>query len=326
MYFSCTPQVCSHPIIMTRTPWPTSDFAIPQFALYGETAFTHKPEFVHIESIQARSARNGWQIRPHRHPHLFQLLCIFRGSANLRVDASSATHKGCWLMTIPPGIVHGFDFRPGTDGVVLSLAVDMLGLDAANEVGPLLEALPAQAHVVHCEPRAEDFRELRHYLQLLQQELETPRACQRVALFALLKLILVALQRSFLQAANTAAPQGSAAALIQRFRSLVENNYRRHWKVADYAAKLHISASTLNRACHEVLGCTAKNVIQQRLHIEAKRRLLYTHESLDQISYALGYKDAPYFSRVFKSLEGVSPKTFRRAVSKPATALRPASR
>ncbi|MDY6982953.1 MAG: helix-turn-helix domain-containing protein [Pseudomonadota bacterium] len=311
---------------MTRSPAFSPDIPIPQFALYGEAAFTHKPEFVHIESIQARSARNGWQIKPHRHLHLFQLLCVFRGGADLRVDASSASHKGCWLMTIPPGTVHGFDFRPGTDGVVLSLAVDMLGLDAENEVGSLLEALSAEVHIVHCEPRAADYRELRHYLQLLQHELDTPRACQRVALFALLKLILVTLQRRLLHATRTDAPQSSAAALTQRFRSLVENNYRRHWKVADYAARLHVSASTLNRACHDALGCTAKSVIQQRLHIEAQRRLLYTHESLDQISYALGYKDAPYFSRVFKSLEGVSPKAFRRSVSKPAANLRPASR
>jgi AraC family transcriptional activator of pobA len=315
---------------MTRSrrtsPQRSPDFAIPQFALYGETAFTHKPEFVHIESIQARSARNGWQIKPHRHPHLFQVLCIYRGGAELRVDASTASHRGCWLMTVPPGIVHGFDFRPGTDGVVLSLAVDMLGLDAGNEVRSLLEALSDDVHIVHSEPRSAGHRELRQYLQLLQQELDAPRPCQRIMLFSLVKLILVALQRRLLQAARSEAAQSSRTTLTQRFRALVEDNYRRHWKVADYAARLHVSASTLNRACHEVLGCTAKNVVQQRLHIEAKRRLLYTHESLDQVSYALGYKDTPYFSRVFKSLEGVSPKTFRRAVSKPAASLRPATR
>lgn len=289
--------------------------SIPQFALYGETAFTHKPEFVHIECIYERSERNGWLIKPHRHSHLFQLLFMYNGGADVRLDTRSSTHKGCWVVTMPPGVVHGFQFQPGTQGVVLSLAIGMLGLDAENQVSGLLEDLLTQPHIVRYNKQSAEYKDLFQYLWLIRQELDTPRDGQQVALFSLVKMVLISLRRRLQRENGDAVAQSGGAQLANRFRNLLERNYKQHWKIGDYANELHVSVSTLNRACHDVLGCNAKKLIQERLHIEAKRRLLYTRETLDQISYDLGFKDAPYFSRVFKQIEGASPKLFRRQTS-----------
>jgi AraC family transcriptional regulator, transcriptional activator of pobA len=287
--------------------------AIPQFALYGETALTHKPEFAHIESIPERSERNGWLIKPHRHSHLFQVLFMYNGAAHVRLDTMSSRHAGCWLVTMPPGVVHGFEFEPGTQGVVLSLAIGMLGLDADNQVGKLLDGLLAKPHIVKYRRQSPEYRELFQYLGLVRQELEQSREDQQIALFALVKMVLLSLRRHLRREHQDAVLQSGGVQLVNRFRGLLERHYRQHWKIADYAAELHVSVSTLNRACNAVLACTAKKLIQERLHIEAKRRLMYTRETLDQISYALGFKDAPYFSRVFKQIEGAAPKHFRRA-------------
>lgn len=286
--------------------------AIPQFALYGETAITHKPEFVHIECIYERSERNGWLITPHRHTHLFQILFMYNGAADVQLDTTNSHHKGCWLITMPPRAVHGFKFQPGTKGVVLSLAIGLLGLDAENEVGKLLEGLLAQPRIVKYQKQTSEYRELFQYLFLIRQELDNARDGQHVALFALVKMVLLSLRRRLQREHQDTVTQAGGAQLTSRFRELLERHYKQHWKIADYAAELHVSVSTLNRACNDTVGCTAKKLIQERLHIEAKRRLMYTRETLDQISYDLGYKDAPYFSRVFKQLEGASPKYFRQ--------------
>jgi AraC family transcriptional activator of pobA len=302
------------PTVSTRAATARSAApAIPQFALYGETALTHKPEFVHIERIHERSERNGWHIAPHRHTHLFQVLFMYNGAVDVNLDTTSSHLKGCWLVTMPPGAVHGFRFKPGTNGVVLSIATGLLGLDAENEVGKLLDGLMAQPRIVKYQKQSAEFRELFQYLFLVRQELDTPRDGQQVALFALVKMVLLSLRRRLQREHQDAVTQSGGAQLTHRFRQLLERHYKQHWKLADYAGELHLSVSTLNRACNEVLGCTAKKLIQERLHIEAKRRLMYTRETLDQISYDLGYKDAPYFSRVFKQNEGASPKQFRRA-------------
>ena len=56
----------------------------------------------------------------------------------------------------------------------------------------------------------------------------------------------------------------------------------------------------------------------QRLRIEdAKRRLERTAESVDEISYQVGYEDASYFRRLFKRTTGISPSRYRRKFQMP---------
>lgn len=290
---------------------------IPQFALYGETELRHVPEFVHIEDIHERSARNGWEIKPHRHAHLFQLLCMYSGEMALQLDTQHALRKGCWLLTMPTGVVHGFRFHPDTQGVVLSLAIPLLGLDAENQLAALLQSLqdaPLQLQLTRRDPL---LRELRDYLERIRLELAVPRTERQLALNALVKLVLLTLRRLGAASAPQAALQEAGPRLVQQFRSLLEQHYREHLKIGDYAQALHVSESTLNRACRAALAQSAKQLLQERLHLEAKRRLLYTRETLDQIAWALGYKDAAYFSRVFKDHEGLAPASWRAANSNP---------
>jgi len=62
------------------------------------------------------------------------------------------------------------------------------------------------------------------------------------------------------------------------------------------------------------LGRPPKRLIDERLHSEAKRRLMYTRQPLAEIAYTLGFKDYPYFSRFFRNLEGITAGTYRKQV------------
>ena len=44
----------------------------------------------------------------------------------------------------------------------------------------------------------------------------------------------------------------------------------------------------------------------------AKNLLLNTENTVEDISYAVGYSDIKYFSRLFKKLTGVTPTEFRK--------------
>ncbi|HTR01104.1 MAG TPA: helix-turn-helix domain-containing protein [Candidatus Acidoferrum sp.] len=286
---------------------------IPQYALYGDATPSHQVELVHIEDIHERSSRNGWVIKPHRHTHLFQVLVMQSGEMEVRLDAGQQRLRGSWLVTMPTGVVHGFRFRPDTQGSVLSIAVTMQGMDAENQIGRLLDGVLARPLVIKLGARAPLLRQLRHQLQALREELSARQEDQVLVLFAQVKLLLVALRRAAGERSRLRDDSGAGLALADKLKHLVEQRYKDHWGIADYAGALHVSVSTLNRACRDAIGCTAKKLLQDRLHVEAKRRLIYTRETLDQVADSLGYKDTAYFARVFKSLEGTAPNEFRKS-------------
>ena len=52
--------------------------------------------------------------------------------------------------------------------------------------------------------------------------------------------------------------------------------------------------------------------MHQRLISEARRRLVYTQQTLDEIALTLGFKDTGYFCRFFKQMEGTTAGEFRQ--------------
>jgi AraC family transcriptional activator of pobA len=99
---------------------------------------------------------------------------------------------------------------------------------------------------------------------------------------------------------------------LGRFRQLIEAHYLEHWPVSRYAGELALSESSLNRLCRGLAGGTAFEVVQQRLALEARRRLTYVAGPVAMIAAELGFKDPAYFCRFFRKHAGVSPTAFRR--------------
>lgn len=291
---------------------------IPRFGLYGESSTNLDPGFVHIEDISARSKDQDWIIKPHRHGKMFQVLFVFGGDLDLQIDGEQHSLSGNWAITIPSGVVHGFHFEPNAKGVVLTFAGPLLLDDALPASQPqqmpshYLDELIAMPLKIKLDHRSGRFKQLTKYLELIRYELRSTDLDQGLVLEWLVKSVLVLLKRQLKQQQLSSSIGGSSSHLLNSFRTLLEENYCHHWSVQKYASVMHTSVSSLNRLCNEMLGTSAKGIIQDRLHVEAKRVLIYTRLTLEQIAYNLGFKDPAYFSRYFKKLEGVSPSEYRK--------------
>ncbi len=108
----------------------------------------------------------------------------------------------------------------------------------------------------------------------------------------------------------------SGRLILREFKTLVEKKFV-HWhKVNEYANSLNISPDYLNNIIKTTIGKTAKEFIQERINLEAKRLGVHTQLTNKEIAFQLGFDDPSHFSKFFKNIEGQSFSNFRSSLEK----------
>lgn len=97
----------------------------------------------------------------------------------------------------------------------------------------------------------------------------------------------------------------------RRLRQEVERSYGQTRRVEDYAARLECSVRTLTRACVAATGRSAKQVIDDRVTLEAMRLLAASEASIGDVGRRLGFSEPTNFGRFFHREVGCSPGAFR---------------
>lgn len=100
--------------------------------------------------------------------------------------------------------------------------------------------------------------------------------------------------------------------VTKAFTEILERNYTNIKRPAAYAQKLNISTAYLNECVKNATGYSVSHHIHQRIILEAKRLLYHSNKSVKEIAFALGYDNYPYFSRLFTTISGITPLTFRK--------------
>jgi AraC family transcriptional activator of pobA len=278
---------------------------ILNYNLFGESA--HLPDVLHCETIAARSSLHNWELAPHRHDRLHQLLLLTAGNGNVEIDGQTRALAPMSLVNVPPGHVHAFSFKRGTEGWVTTLATELLD-HILRGVGDVSAAL-GNAFVVTAGDDA------RFLMRRIAEEFDG-RGNARA-------LILRGLAGTLLGLAARSAPGRVGAALdlteshlFQKFQALLEAHVLEHWRVNDYARAMAVSATHLSRVTRAATGRPASQLIDERIMREARRNLVYTNQPVAAITYALGYSDPAYFSRVFSRVTGLSPRAFRLSLAR----------
>lgn len=282
--------------------------AIPQYFLYGETIQDVDERFLHVESIAERSRLHDWTIRPHAHRDLHHLLLALRGGGIFDAEGVALAFAAPALIGVPMSCVHGFEFKPGTDGWIVTASGALVRRITRDhpELAPVfadagVTSLPAGAVVV-----------LTAQFEALVGEFRSHAAARRTASEAWLTTIAVsALRRRLERAADARAAPGSESSLAARYRALIETHFREQLSVADYARRLCVSHERLRVACVRSTASSPLALLNARRLLEAKRNLLYTNMSVALIAETSGFLDPAYFSRFFVKNTGKSPRQYR---------------
>lgn len=276
--------------------------AVPDFQLYGEANAFADPGFVHIETIASRSRAVGWEIRPHAHSTLDQLLIVRTGAFTARMETERYGLSGPAIVHVPASTVHGFDFSERMDGYVLTFSAELRAV--LNTMYPDATHLPARP---------------------LAMPLGSSEAARIFSLVELLIAECTGRENGWIAAAGWTvglllqqvgrmrAEAGMPDLWRRRdsFRTLVDRHYRKHRPLSFYAGELGMTERSLTRLCRKAFGCSPTQYLHRRLLLEAKRHLVFGSSSIASISADLGFSDASYFNRFYRRLTGKRPSLER---------------
>ncbi|BAN48850.1 helix-turn-helix domain-containing protein [Metapseudomonas resinovorans] len=280
---------------------------VPVFKLYGETTAWPTPDLIHWESIESRSRLHEWEIKPHQHGDLVQLLYVRSGRAELEVEGLVNRVERASLQVVPALCVHGFRFSDDVDGHVLTLALPLV-----EQVTGLLDSQALLAPACFAAGDSQPY--LDTLFEAISREYARQEPGRELMLQSLISVLLVWIGRRALERTRSDTQQQDRGRLhLQEFTRLLEQHFREHLPIEHYAQRLGISAAHLNALCRRLAGQSALQMINQRLLLEAKRCLVYTAMTINQVSDSLGFSEPAYFSRFFKRGTGQSPKAFRIA-------------
>jgi AraC family transcriptional activator of pobA len=283
---------------------------IPNYFLYGEAPRSHDERTLHVEPIEARSARHQWKIDPHRHRALHQLVLVLRGRGVALAEGSVAHFTPPALAIVPAGTVHGFEFEPDTLGMVITVADELLQDFARRE--PAVTTLFKEPATLELQTGLGATADLLRSARLLAREYQRATPGRTLALEGCLAVLLAQLLRVSHSAGRTEdSPLGRHRQLVARFRTAIEAGFRSNLSIPAYARELKISESRLRGACLKATGEPPIHLIHARLLLEAKRQLYYTSRPVSEIAYEMGFDDPAYFTRFFSRGAGVSPRAFR---------------
>lgn len=297
---------------------------IPHYFLYGEATSTNALTYLHIASLEDSLPKHNWEIHPHRHNNLHQLLIIEQGSVLARVNDKSSEEHGPCILSIPPKEAHGFVHQPNVKGYIVTIQRPfLLNLFSENEREefPHLLRTPLMARP---QPDSQTAWTIENVAPQLFAEYNNSEVGQASMIGAYVKILFTLIQRSqetgsskahgFHEDDQSGKPHDFRISNHEQFMELLESHYLEHWTVDQYAEKLGLSGGRLNRLCKKYSDQKALEVIHDRLITEAKRQLIYTQLSAKEISYKLGFKDPGYFSRFFSRKVGFTPGKFKQQV------------
>lgn len=269
------------------------------FPVYSINEVYPEKSSVSYEKIAGQLTRE----KLHRNDY-FLVLFVETGRGNHFIDFVRYPVRKDQIHLIFPEQIHAMELNAEAD--VHKLLISRKTFRSCVEHFKFIYSLYQKYPVVSLSPPGSE--KIAYVMQEIQRELLHQTANYEI-IEAHLFILIEVLNRELFHYLQDSC--GYKSPLLFEFLSLVNIYYKEHKSISFYTDKMSITMNYLNKLCQERFTCTATEIIQNRVILEAKKFLLTEKQSIKEIADGLGYEDFSYFSRFFKSMTGATPKDFK---------------
>ena len=250
---------------------------------------------------------------PHRHDY-HELIWVRGGGGRHRLDGAPIEVEPRTLTVIGRGQVHVFEEAVGVRGALVRFGEEVLGGGGARRAGPAWLLAGRGGRTVRVP--AGSVAPLEAVIGALHREGALPPDARTGELaHHLLAVLLLWIERWYDAARIDARePDDAAVQLQRRFTELLEADFASHHDAAHYADALAVPPAALSRALTEATGRSTKELLTDRVMLEAARLLRFTELTVGEIAHRAGFTDPLYFSRAFKRHTGAAPTDYRGSI------------
>jgi len=256
--------------------------------------------------------KHGESDIPHRHDY-YTIIFFEKGEGTHIVDFTEYQIEDNTIYFIFPGQMHQVIPTSEPKGWTMKFTDEFL---IANSISDkLINGIYLFNEFGQSPPLSINEVQMSVYLNIISQIdyfSESLESYTQEAIGALMKLFFIqSNNHCSLQKDDNPQLMETTNQLLHLFKQLLNKHYTSMHMVSDYASKLNVTADYLNKTVKSITGKSAKDHIQSKIIIEAKRSLLFSEISSKELAYELGFEESAHLNNFFKKITAQTPSEFR---------------
>lgn len=288
---------------------------LPVFNISNFQDYNNCMEFgsnFYIRSFNDHINVNQFIEKPHGHD-FYLLLLITKGSGTHSIDYKEYNVEPGVMFIVSPGQVHHWSLEKDTDGYVLFFKKEYFLIDFKLNKLIQFPFFKSSSSVPYIKLSTTEQTLLTDLYQKINAEYKSHLLNYHEMIRLYLNVLFIELSRIYRREHKYTIAYSYDLMQLNRFESLINNNFKEHKALSFYAESMNISLKQLNSICKKTINKTPSVILLERIILEAKRLIIHSDMSISAIANELNYNDNSYFIRFFKKVCHKTPEQFRHS-------------
>jgi AraC-like DNA-binding protein len=257
------------------------------------------------------SSKKDMMTIPHR-AQFYHILWIKKGNGTHFIDFNPIEIEDNMIIFIPNNYVNMYDIDGSYEGKAI-IFTDSFFCKNKQDIQFLHSTMVfSDLYPITKLKVNPNISNLKILLNAMETEYSrTPDSSHFSILNNLLQIFLLQAEREMRKQGFEELKSSANLDYLILFKDLLEKNFRNEKSVNKYASDLNISEKQLHKATTNLIEKTPKQIIDERIILEAKRLLVHSNQSIKEIAYELGYDEPTNFNKYFRKHTNSTPSEFR---------------